>query len=123
MAKSLAIRHGVNSQVAFDVPNVDQYTISWVDNNGPQNRVVDLAGFRNGIQFEPNPPNMGVDSPAPVATITFTPQGFTSLAPQGWGNIYVTDENVTEVVRIEVLFSGAISEMRWLEDTNQWIYK
>ncbi len=121
VAKTLAIRHGLNSQVAFNVPALDQYTITWTDDNGLQNRVVDLSGFRSGIRFEPNPPSLGVNSPAPVATIVFTPRGFTT--PAGMGSVYLTDQDVSEVVQVEVLFSGSISEMRWIEDNNQWIYK
>ena len=117
VAKSLAVRHGRPSTVAFDNPVVDQYTVTW--NVPAQNRVVDLAGFRTGIQFEPNPPGLGGPSPPPIANLTFSPQGF---ATQN-GSIYITDQNNSEVIRIEVLFSGAISEMRWSAANNQWIYK
>ena len=117
VVKSLAVRHGRPAWVDFDTPAAGQYTVTW--NVPNQSRVVDLRGFRAGVGFEPNPPGLGGPTPAPVAQILFNPQGFATTP----GSIYLTDQNNSEVIRIEVLFSGAIGEMRWLAAGNRWIYK
>jgi prepilin-type N-terminal cleavage/methylation domain-containing protein len=114
-ARMLAIRHGRPSQVAFS-PATNQYTITW--NVPVQARTNDFQRFRGGIRFETNPPGLGGPSPAPVAAIVFSPLGFATTS----GDIYITDQDQTKVIRIQIAYSGAISEMRWAAASNQWTY-
>ena len=118
VARSLAVRHGINATVTFDDPAAGQYTITW--GSPAQSRVADLAAFRGGIQFENNPP---LPPLPPVASIVFTPTGLAEINPPGWGNIYITDRDNTEDLCIEVTLAGAISELKHIPNTNQWIYK
>jgi hypothetical protein len=118
VARSLAVRHGVNATVTFDDPAVGQYTVTW--GNPVQVRVLDLARFRGGIRFENNPP---LPESPPVAGIVFAPTGLAAINPVGWGNVYITDRDNTEDLCIEVTLAGAISQKTFSPSTNQWIYR
>jgi prepilin-type N-terminal cleavage/methylation domain-containing protein len=120
-ARMLAIRHGRPSQVVFS-PATNQYSITW--NVPPQTRTYDFQHFRGGVRFEANPPGLGGPTPAPVNTIVFSPLGFATTP----GDIYITTQDnamapgTAKVIRIQIAYSGAISEMRWAAASNQWTY-
>jgi len=116
-ARMLAIRYGRPSQVGFDTAT-NQYTLKWKDTTGDQTRVSDFQRFRGGVKFEPNPPGLGGPSPVLAAGIVFSPQGFATTP----GDIYITDQDNSKVIRIQIAYSGAISEMRWVAASNQWTY-
>lgn len=118
VARSLAVRHGVNATVTFDDPAVGQYTVTW--GNPAQVRVLDLTRFRGGIRFENAPP---LPESPPVAGIVFAPTGLAAINPVGWGNIYITDSDNTEDLCIEITLAGAISQKTFNPSANQWIYR
>jgi Tfp pilus assembly protein FimT len=119
LARIQAVRSGRSATVAFNAPGPNQYTITW--NNGANARTVDLNNFRGGVVFEPNPP--GGATPAPVASVTFSPRGFAQQNPVGWGNIYLTNQDNIKVIRVETTFTGVVSAMRWSPTANTWNYE
>lgn len=118
VARTLAVRHGVNATVTFDDPAAGQYTVTW--GSPAQSKVLDLSRFRGGVLFDNNPPFP--ESP-PVAGIVFAPTGLAATNPVGWGNIYITDRDNSEDLCIEVTLAGAVSRKTFNPNTNQWIYR
>lgn len=119
-ARMLAIRSARRATVSIDYGNPTQYTVQW--GSPVQTRTVDMSTMRGGARFTQTPPGTDAVTPDPVNSIIFSPQGFTQVAPQGWGDIYLTDNVSSQVTRIEVSFSGAVNKMRWSETGNTWMY-
>lgn len=106
LARMRAVRNNQWTNITFNVPGVDQYTIQW------SGEVVNLAKHRSNPTFIRSPRAL---DPAPIPMITFSPQGFATVS----GNVYLNDE-FNQIYRIETTYPGITTVKRWAQGSSTW---
>lgn len=105
-AKMQAVRSNQATNIQFNLAT-NQYT------SGVTNETVLLTKYRGNVVFT-NSPDLA--DPAPVAQLTFSPQGFATLN----GNVYIQEASHNTFYRVRTSFAGVTTVDRWSEGALRW---